>query len=49
MFDVTVVMLKAFKGTQMGPLLILVSPCFRENVNVTCKIVFLCSLYNFLL
>ena len=34
----------------MGPLLVLVSPCFRENVNVTCKIVsFLCSLDNFLL
>ena len=23
----------------MGPLLVLVSPCFRENVNVACKIV----------
>ena len=34
----------------MGPLLVLVSPCFRENVNVTYKIVsFLCSLKNFLL
>ena len=34
----------------MGPLLILVFPCFRENVIVTCKIVFLvCSLDNFLL
>ena len=34
----------------MGPLLVLVSPCFRENVIVTCKIVsFLCSLDNFLL
>ena len=34
----------------MGPLLVLVSPCFRENVNVTCKIVsFLCSIDNFLL
>ena len=33
----------------MGPLLVLVSPCFRENVVVTCKIVsFLCSLDNFL-
>ena len=33
----------------MGPLLALVSPCFRENVIVTCKIVsFLCSLDNFL-
>ena len=38
------------KGTQMRPLLALVSLCFRENVNVTCKIVsFLCSLDNFLL
>ena len=38
------------KGTQMGPLLVLVSPCFRDNVNVTCKIVsFLCILDNFLL
>ena len=28
----------------MGPLLVLVSPCFRENVVVTCKIgSFLCS------
>ena len=27
------------KGTQMGPLLVLVSPCFRKYVNVTCKIV----------
>ena len=33
----------------MGLLLVLVSPCFRENVIVTCKIVsFLCSLDNFL-
>ena len=31
----------------MGPLLVLVSPCFRENVVVTCKIwYFLCSLDN---
>ena len=31
----------------MGPLHVLVSPCFRENVVVTCKIVsFLCSLDN---
>ena len=39
-------------GTQMGPLrvLILASPCFRDNVNDTCKIVsFLCNLDNFLL
>ena len=32
----------------MGPLLVLVSPCFWENVVVTCKIgSFLCSLDNF--
>ena len=38
------------KGSQRGPLLVLVSPCFRENVNVRCKIgSFLCSLDNFLL
>ena len=28
------------KGFGMGPLLVLVSPCFRENVIVTCKIDF---------
>ena len=40
----------SLKGTQMGPLLVLVPPCFTGNVNVTCKIVsFLCSLDNFLL
>ena len=34
-------------GCGMGPLLVLVFPCFRENVNVTCKIgSFLCSLDN---
>ena len=33
----------------MDPLLVLVSPCFRENVVVTCKIgSFLCSLYHLL-
>ena len=33
----------------MGPLPVLVSPCFRENVVVTCKIgSFLCSLDNLL-
>ena len=33
----------------MGPWLVLVSPCFRENVVATCKIVsFLCSLDNLL-
>ena len=38
---------KSFKGIRMGPLLILVCPCFRENVIVTCKIV--SFLDNFLL
>ena len=33
----------------MGPLFVPVSPCFRENVVVTCKIgSFLCSLDNLL-
>ena len=37
------------KGCGMGPLLVLVSPCFRENVVVMCKTgSFLCSLDNFL-
>ena len=37
------------KGCEMGPLLVLVSLCFRENVGVTCKIgSFLCSLDNLL-
>ena len=37
------------KGGGMGPLLVLVSPCFRENVVVACKIgSFLCSLNNLL-
>ena len=37
------------KGCGMGPCLVLVSPCFRENVIATCKIrYFLCSLDNFL-
>ena len=36
-----------FKSCGMGPLLVLVSPCFRENVVATCKIgSFLCSLDN---
>ena len=35
------------KGCGMGPWLVLVSPCFRENVVATCKIgPFLCSLDN---
>ena len=37
------------KGCGMGPWLVLVSPCFRENVVSTCKIgSFLCSLDNLL-
>ena len=36
---------KVLKGCGMGPWLVLVSPCFRENVVATCKIgSFLCSL-----
>ena len=30
--------LTLFKGCRMGPWLVLVSPCFRENVVATCKI-----------
>ena len=38
-----------FKGCGMGPWLVLVSPCFRENVVATCKMgTFLCSLDNLL-
>ena len=38
-----------FKGCGMGPSVVLVSPCFTENVVVTCKIgSFLCSLNNLL-
>ena len=38
-----------FKGCGMGPWLVLVSPCLRENVVATCKIgSFLCSLDNLL-
>ena len=37
-----------FKGCGMGTLFVLVSPCFWENIVVTCKIgSFLCSLDNF--
>ena len=37
------------KGCGMGPWLVLVSPCFRENVVVTCKIEsFLCNLDHLL-
>ena len=40
---------QAFKGCGMGTLFVLVSPCFRENVVVTCKIgSFLCNLDNLL-
>ena len=40
---------KKFKGCGMGTLFVLVSPCVRENVVVTCKIKsFLCSLDNLL-
>ena len=39
----------SFKGCGMGPWLVLVSPCFRENVVATCKLgLFLCSLDNLL-
>ena len=38
-----------FKGCGMGPWLVLVASCFRENVVATCKIgSFLCSLDNLL-
>ena len=41
--------LDSLKGCGMGPWLVLVSPCFRENVVATCKIgSFLCSLDNLL-
>ena len=40
---------KWFQGCGMGPWLVLVSPCFRENVVSTCKIgSLLCSLDNLL-
>ena len=39
----------ALNGCGMDPLLVLVSPCFRENVVVACKIgSFLCNLDNLL-
>ena len=37
-FKSLIFVLLAVKGCGMGPLLVLVSPCFRENVVVTCKI-----------
>ena len=41
--------IRDLKGCGMGPWLVLVSPCFRENVVATCKIgSFLCSLDNLL-
>ena len=37
------------KGCGMGTMFVLVSPCFRENIVVTCKVgSFLCSLDNLL-
>ena len=40
---------ESIKGCGMGPWLVLVSPCFRENIVATCKIgSFLCSLDNLL-
>ena len=40
---------KGVKGCGMGPWLVLVSPCFRENIVATCKIrYFLCSSDNLL-
>ena len=42
-------LIQLLKGCGMGPPLVLVSPCFRGNVVVTCKIgSFLCSLDNLL-
>ena len=41
--------MRRLKGCGMGPWLVLVSPCFRENVVATCNIgSFLCSLDNLL-
>ena len=42
-------MYKTSRGCGIGALFVLVSPCFTENVGVTCKIgSFLCSLDNLL-
>ena len=39
----------SLKGCRMGPWLVLVSPCFRENAVATCRFgSFLCSLDNLL-
>ena len=47
--DFCLVQQNKLKGCGMGPWLVLVSPCFRENVVATCKIgSFLCSLDNLL-
>ena len=43
------VLARKIKGCGMGPWLVLVSPCFRENVITTFKIMsFLCSIDNLL-
>ena len=43
-FKLLNILLLTLKGCGMGPWLVLVSPCFRENVVATCKIgSFLCS------
>ena len=48
-FYLTVCLASTLKGCGMGPWLVLVSPCFRENVVATCKIgSFLCSLDSLL-
>ena len=47
--SICVTFVEFVKGCGMGPWLVLVSPCFRENVVPTCKIgSFLCSLDNLL-
>ena len=51
MYDVSIALVYSMfiKGCGMGPWLVLVSPCFRENVVATYKIgSFLCSLDNLL-
>ena len=48
-FNMVIFSNNALKGCGMGPWLVLVSPCFRENVVARCKIgSFLCSLDNLL-
>ena len=47
-FYISGISIHAYKGCGMGPWLVLVSPCFRENVVATCTIwSFLCSLWSF--